>query len=164
MSEPDRAVVIGASVAGLLAAHALSGHFAEVVIVERDSLPREPEFRKGVPQSRHLHVLLVRGAEILEQFFPGITESLYAAGAQPIDWTRDVLYLGAAGWGTRFPRSLTLILSHRELLEWSIRQRVLGSPRIRAIEEHDVVDLQWPECAVTQAPAGGSTIPAARDG
>src|SRR6266851_6321413 len=141
MSEPDRAVVMGASVAGLLAAHVLSGHFAEVVIVERDSLPREPEFRKGVPQSRHLHVLLVRGAEILEQFFPGITESLYAADAQPIDWTRDVLYLGAAGWGTRFPRSLTLILSHRELLEWSIRQRVLGSPRIRAIEEHDVVDL-----------------------
>ena len=141
MPEADRAIVIGASVAGLLAARVLSDHFSEVVIVERDRLPHDVEFRKGVPQSRHLHVLLVRGAEILERFFPGIRDSLFEAGAQPIDWTRDVLFLSAAGWGTRFPRSLTLILSHRELLEWSIRQRVLSAPRIRHIEEHDVTDL-----------------------
>jgi 2-polyprenyl-6-methoxyphenol hydroxylase-like FAD-dependent oxidoreductase len=141
MAETGRAIVIGASVAGLLAAHVLSRHFDEVVIVERDTLPKDAQFRKGVPQSRHLHVLLARGADILEQFFPGFRESLFAAGAQPIDWTRDVLFLGAAGWGIRFPRSLTLILSHREVLEWAIRQRVLGSEKIRCIEEHDATEL-----------------------
>jgi 2-polyprenyl-6-methoxyphenol hydroxylase-like FAD-dependent oxidoreductase len=141
MAEPDRAIVIGASIAGLLAARVLSDHFDEVVIVERDLLPHVAEFRKGVPQSRHLHVLLARGAQILEQLFPGFRDSLCEAGAQPIDWCRDVLWLGAAGWGTRFEHSLTLILTHRELLEWSIRQRVLASERVRCIQEHDVTDL-----------------------
>jgi len=53
--------VIGASIAGLLAAHVLANHFDRVTLVERDRLPDEPEFRKGVPQGRHIHVLLVGG-------------------------------------------------------------------------------------------------------
>ena len=43
------AVVIGAGLAGLAAARALAGHFAQVTIVERDRLPTGPAFRKGVP-------------------------------------------------------------------------------------------------------------------
>ena len=34
-----RAVVLGASLAGLLAARVLSEHFTEVVMLERDELP-----------------------------------------------------------------------------------------------------------------------------
>jgi 2-polyprenyl-6-methoxyphenol hydroxylase-like FAD-dependent oxidoreductase len=126
MAEPDRAIVIGASMAGLLAARVLSDHFQEVVIVERDRLPKQAEFRKGVPQSRHIHFLLVRGARILEQLFPGFREDLLAAGAQPIDWPHDALWLSAAGWGTRFTSGLPMLSSHRELLEWLVRGRVLG--------------------------------------
>jgi glycine/D-amino acid oxidase-like deaminating enzyme len=44
-SEPRRAVVIGASIAGLLSARVLSDHFDEVEIVDRDRLPDGPEFR-----------------------------------------------------------------------------------------------------------------------
>jgi len=44
------AVVIGAGMGGLMAAAALSGFFTNVVIVERDELPRQPALRKGVPQ------------------------------------------------------------------------------------------------------------------
>jgi len=47
------AVVIGASMGGLLAARALADHYDQVTIVERDALPEFDEPRKGVPQGRH---------------------------------------------------------------------------------------------------------------
>jgi flavin-dependent dehydrogenase len=67
-----RAVVIGGSMAGLLAARVLTDFFEEVVLIERDELPEGPEQRKGVPQGRHLHGLLTRGQELLESLFPGL--------------------------------------------------------------------------------------------
>jgi 2-polyprenyl-6-methoxyphenol hydroxylase-like FAD-dependent oxidoreductase len=57
-------------------------------------------------------------------------------------WPRDVLWLGAAGWGMRFEEGLTLLSCRRELLEWRVRQRVLGSPRLRVLEAHEVTDLR----------------------
>src|ERR1700726_565374 len=98
MSRDDRAIVIGASLAGLLAGRVLADHVREVVLVERDRLPADAEFRTGVPQSRHLHVLLVRGAQLLEQFFPGIRADLVSAGAEILNWPRDLLWLGPGGW------------------------------------------------------------------
>jgi 2-polyprenyl-6-methoxyphenol hydroxylase-like FAD-dependent oxidoreductase len=52
----DRAIVIGGSMAGLLAAQVLTGRFATVTVIDRDRFPIRPEFRKGVPQSRHPHL------------------------------------------------------------------------------------------------------------
>jgi glycine/D-amino acid oxidase-like deaminating enzyme len=49
----DRAVVLGASMAGLLAARVLSDAYERVTVVERDMLPNRPENRRGVPQGRH---------------------------------------------------------------------------------------------------------------
>jgi glycine/D-amino acid oxidase-like deaminating enzyme len=45
------AAVLGGGMSGILAARALSDHFAEVTIIERDQLPDQPDFRKGVPQA-----------------------------------------------------------------------------------------------------------------
>jgi heterodisulfide reductase subunit A-like polyferredoxin len=44
------AVVIGGSMAGLLAARVLSDHFEQVTIIERDQLTGDAEARKGIPQ------------------------------------------------------------------------------------------------------------------
>src|SRR4029453_3129829 len=126
IAAPDRAIVIGGSMAGLLAASVLADRFAQVVIVDRDTFPREAAFRKGVPQSRHLHVLLARGAQILEDVLPGSRADLAAAGAVPVRWPADVGLLGAAGWATRRTRSQTLISSRREQLEHVVRQRVMS--------------------------------------
>src|SRR5918997_852361 len=68
------ALVIGGSMAGLLAARVLSERFERVTIVERDHFPEGPRFRKGVPQSRHLHALMIRGRMISERLFPGLSE------------------------------------------------------------------------------------------
>jgi len=66
------AVVLGASMSGLLAARALSSHFARVTLVERDALPERDESRKGVPQSNHAHGLLASGYRAMDEYFPGM--------------------------------------------------------------------------------------------
>ena len=80
-STNQHAVVVGASIAGVLAAQVLAGHFERVTLVDRDEMPREPDPRGGVPQGRHVHGLLSRGREVVEAMFPGTTEDLVARGA-----------------------------------------------------------------------------------
>ena len=52
----------------------------------RTRRPRgRPVARRGVPQGRHAHGLLARGREVLEDFFPGLTDELVGLGAAAID-------------------------------------------------------------------------------
>ena len=69
----DRAVVIGASMAGLLAAHVLTDSYGQVTVIDRDELPETPTHRRGVPHGRHLHALAARGQQALEELLPGLT-------------------------------------------------------------------------------------------
>src|SRR5215470_20443716 len=72
----SHAIVIGGSMAGLLAARVLVDHFDRVTLIERDRFPESAESRKGVPQGRHAHVLLAKGQEIISQLFPDIVSTL----------------------------------------------------------------------------------------
>ena len=76
----DHAAVLGASMGGLLAARVLADSYRRVTVVERDPLPESGSARKGVPQGRHAHALLPRGAQILEELFPGLLAGLAADG------------------------------------------------------------------------------------
>ena len=71
MAMRSHAVVVGASMAGLLAARSLLDHYERVTIVDRDDIPSRPQPRGGVPQGRHAHGLLAEGRTILEEMFPG---------------------------------------------------------------------------------------------
>lgn len=135
------AVVIGGSMAGLLAARVLVRHFERVTLVERDRFPDEPVFRKGVPQSRHLHVLLGKGRMLLDRFFPGFTEQMTDRGALLLKFPGDALWLTPAGWSERFDTGLSLLSSSRELLEWTVRRRLTTLGRVRFVEECDVTGL-----------------------
>ena len=64
--ENRHAVVLGGSLAGLLAARVLSDHFEHVTLIERDVYPDTPETRRGIPQAKHVHGLLLRGRQVLE--------------------------------------------------------------------------------------------------
>jgi phytoene dehydrogenase-like protein len=75
-----RAVVIGGSIAGLLAARVLSDHFQEVTLIERETLACSPEPRQAIPQGRHVHVLLDQGIRIVQQLFPDLVPDLIASG------------------------------------------------------------------------------------
>src|SRR5215469_8243421 len=85
----DHAAVLGASMAGLLAARVLADAYRRVTIVERDPLPESALDRKGVPQGRHTHGLLPRGAEILEGLFPALLGELVADGAAVLRAPRE---------------------------------------------------------------------------
>ncbi|HET9530109.1 MAG TPA: 2-polyprenyl-6-methoxyphenol hydroxylase-like oxidoreductase, partial [Blastocatellia bacterium] len=141
MDGRGHAVVIGGSLAGLLAARVLADHFDRVTVIERDQLPLEPASRKGVPQARHLHVLLARGRLILEEMFPGIMQELAEASAPMADMAADVKWLTPAGWGVRFKSNIGILPTSRDLLEFRVRRRVSAIPGIYFIDECDVTGL-----------------------
>ncbi len=135
------AVVSGGSMAGMLAARVLADHFDRVTLVERDHFPEEPVFRKGVPQARHAHILLVRGRMILERLFPGLRDELLAAGAPIVDFSADFKLLSPTGWGPRFRSPFTTFSCSRELLDWSVRRQLAADGRVGFREECDVTEL-----------------------
>lgn len=138
----QHAVVIGGSMAGLLAARVLADFFARVTVVERDRLPDGPLGRKGLPQARHIHILLARGRDTLEQLFPGFQTELLAQGAQRVDVIGDVEWFGPLGWNTRVPSGIITPACGRDLLDWTIRRRLITDyPMIAFLEEAEVVGL-----------------------
>ena len=76
----EHAVVIGASMGGLLAARALADFYVQVTVLERDAFPVADIPRKGVPQGKHAHGLLARGRAVIEEFFPGWTDEVVGCG------------------------------------------------------------------------------------
>ena len=120
----DHAIVVGGGIAGLAAAGVLAQRFAKVSVVEQDHCSDPPDARRGVPQGRHQHLLLMRGQLILEELFPGIRGELLVAGAVPLDLTRDVAWLMPAGWALRTASGQVALGSSRSLLESAMRRRV----------------------------------------
>ncbi|KAA8968245.1 oxidoreductase [Mycobacterium sp.] len=124
------AVVIGASIAGLCAARVLADVYERVTIFERDELPSAPVHRAAVPQGRHLHLLMARGATELDGLFPGLLDELVAAGVPVLENRPDCIYFGAAGHvlgtGHRLRDEFTAYVPSRPQLEWQIRRRVTG--------------------------------------
>lgn len=119
----SHALVIGGSLTGLVTARILCDYFDRVTVVERDEYPDGPSSRKGIPQSRHIHLLLKRGQLILEQFFPGLRDEMIAAGAHVVDMGADLAWWTHAGWGIRFPSDLSMLTQTRGLLDWHLRRR-----------------------------------------
>src|SRR5690242_16028719 len=135
------AVVIGASMGGLLAARALADVFAQVTILERDSFPIADGPRKGVPQGRHAHGLLARGRSVIEEFFPGWTEGVVAAGGSRGDIAQDVAWFGHGVMLKQDRSDLVGLLGSRPTLEGHVRRRLLALPSVRAIENCAVQGL-----------------------
>jgi 2-polyprenyl-6-methoxyphenol hydroxylase-like FAD-dependent oxidoreductase len=135
------AVVVGGSLAGMLAARVLSNHFEHVTLLERDRFPETPVARKGLPQGRHVHVLLERGRRALEGLLPGLTGELVRAGAEPLDFTRDFAWMSPYGWYVRFPGDLLLLGCTRDLIDWGVRGRVAALPNVRIQQWADVAGL-----------------------
>ncbi|MET8977510.1 alpha/beta fold hydrolase [Streptomyces sp. NPDC004539] len=136
----NRAVVLGAGMAGLFAARVLADVYAEVVVVDRDTLTDDGAPRRRVPQGRHVHALLARGQQVIEELFPGITREFAAAGAAYGDVTGNVRWV-LEGRAMRQPRSgLDLVSASRPFLENRVRARVAALPGVRVLERHEVVE------------------------
>ncbi len=126
-----RAVVVGAGIAGILAARALARYFREVVLIERDACAEDDGPRPGAPQARHLHLLLKRGLMVMEEQFPGLTADLRAAGCLKIDQGRDFHIMYRSGWAPNDVCGLDVCTFTRSLLEATLRRHLLAEPRVR---------------------------------
>ena len=118
------AVVLGASMAGLLAARVLAEHYARVTVVERDAMPPVGSNRQGVPQGRHAHGLHPRGREILDELFPGLTAELVADGAVSCDSLNEVRYIFSGHRLRQAPSELRNLHASRPFVEGHVRARV----------------------------------------
>ncbi|MGY1594217.1 NAD(P)/FAD-dependent oxidoreductase [Geodermatophilus sp. SYSU D00708] len=137
----DTAVVIGAGLAGLLAARVLSEHVDRVVVLDHDTLPEEAVPRGGAPQSAHAHALLSRGRAALEDLYPGLTADLVARGAVVGDPQADSRWVNDGYTMASGPSGLIGILLSRPLLEREVRRRTLADPRIQLYQRVDVRTL-----------------------
>ena len=126
-----RAVVLGASIAGALAARALSRSFDEIVLLERADLPDGPVHRSTVPQGRHVHGLLAGGIEAIERLLPGLIGELLAMGCPSGDNLRDVSWIFGGARLAVGDSGVMGIAVARPVLEHAIRARVLGSNGVR---------------------------------
>ena len=128
------ALIIGAGVAGLTAAGALSESFDRVTIVERDALPDGPAHRKGVPQAHQTHVLMPLGRQCVEDLFPGFTEDMNKAGVPVTDVVREMVYWGPWGWRARASSTIRTINATRPLIDHVLRTRVRALPNVEIVE------------------------------
>ncbi len=130
----EHAIVIGASMGGLLAARALSDFYTTVTVLERDALPVTDVPRKGVPQGRHAHGLLARGRDVIEQFFPGWTDEVAADGGRRGDIAADVTWIGHGVTLKTAASDMIGVLASRPAIEGHVRRRLLKLPNVRAVE------------------------------
>jgi 2-polyprenyl-6-methoxyphenol hydroxylase-like FAD-dependent oxidoreductase len=128
----ERGLVLGASVAGLLAARVLRDHASEVVIVERDDLSGGMAPRQGVPQGDQVHGLLARGLERMEALFPGLTREMIEDGAEVADPGVDLHWYvdGLAKPPSSIGRGVACT---RPFLEGHLRRRVTAMDGIRVV-------------------------------
>lgn len=140
------AVVVGGGIGGLLAAHALADRFERVTILERDRYPSAshapvPPARRGVPQSRCLHLLMAGGAAAFDELAPGWRERLVERGAVPFDASADAVLRFAAGWLPRTVSGITTYASSRALLEDVLRRGLDGQVKVSVREGQKVLGL-----------------------
>ncbi len=141
MTKPTQAVVLGASMAGLLAACAVSETFDRVVLVERDHLPAHASDRRGVPQRKHLHGLLAGGLVALNNLFPGFEADLLAAGAVRSDVQSDIHWRIDAHLINPEPSGIVGFSRSRRLLEHTVRERVNALPEVEIIDYCDALGI-----------------------
>ena len=139
-------MVLGAGMAGLLAARVVSEFYDTVTVVERDELPRTPMQRKGIPQGHHLHRLLSRGSQLVGEFFPGLLDELVAAGAHVDDGDLSRVYVRIGRHGLprsgkfRDPAALITYATSRPFLECHVRRRVCDIENVVMLDGHEVVE------------------------
>jgi 2-polyprenyl-6-methoxyphenol hydroxylase-like FAD-dependent oxidoreductase len=135
------ALVLGASIAGLLSARVLAECYDRVTVIDRDVLADDDRPRRGVPQGRHIHGLQPRGQRILEELFPGFTASLAADGANVKDTVADGDWFFNGHALRKAPSDLVTLAASRPFLERHVRDRVRALDNVEVVAECEAVDL-----------------------
>ncbi|NQZ59005.1 MAG: hypothetical protein HRT88_16255, partial [Lentisphaeraceae bacterium] len=125
-----KAIVIGGSIAGMMAARAASDFCEHVTIVDRDELLSNPSIRQGAPHAVQPHTLLEGGRIIMEEFFPGLTQDLIDAGNIRLNATAGLKWFHHGVWKCDEAIDLELLFQSRIHLEKTMRSHILKSDNI----------------------------------
>ncbi len=117
--------------------------YEKVTVTDRDRLPGNSQNRRGVPQGRHIHVLLPSGAAILEELFPGLLADLVSGGTPVVS---DFSQTRASFGGHRMcdqavPVPGVFVQPSRPYLEWQVRSRVRALPNVEIVDECEAAGL-----------------------
>jgi 2-polyprenyl-6-methoxyphenol hydroxylase-like FAD-dependent oxidoreductase len=123
--------------AGLCAARILSDFYDKVTVVDRDAYPEGAHERPGVPQSRHVHALLMRGRIELDNLFPGFERTMIERGALEINFGLDFATLRRDGWAPRRSTRIATLFASRVLIEETARGLLRKIHNIELIERAD---------------------------
>jgi 2-polyprenyl-6-methoxyphenol hydroxylase-like FAD-dependent oxidoreductase len=135
-----RAIVLGGSMAGLLAARVLAESYLDVLIVDRDKVLGVRAPRRGAPHTVHAHGLHARGHLIVEDLFPGFTDELTAAGIPTGDLGEMRWYFNARKLQPARTR-LVSVTGPRPVIENHVRDRVAALPNVTFAENCDILSL-----------------------
>ena len=148
-----RAMVLGGSIAGLLAARVLVDHFAEVVVVEPDPLDDHSGARAGVPQAHQVHSLLPAGRSQLDRWYEGFSAELIAGGACVATPANTRVYYNGR-LKVAVPDA-ELLASTRPFLERTLRRRALSLPRLATVNDRAVgLDIAGAEVRAVRLGSG----------
>ncbi len=145
-----RAVVLGASIGGMLASRVLSKHFDEVVLVERDLLPDGPVFRKGVSQAHHAHLIYTKGFGIIEDYFPETRRLLEEANTTFTDFGR-VRWMQYRKWKATGDLDAPTAIFLRYYLDWAILKQLREVPNLTIMDGAKALGLVIADNVVTGA-------------
>lgn len=137
----ERAIVVGGSMAGLLAARILADHFREVLLLEADEFPSSAVQRRGVPQGPHSHALLAGGLQIFDELFPGFSDDLATAGATKGDVGGQVLWFMEGACLRRVTTGIEAFGMTRPAIDHRVRERIRGIRNIRLVDNSRVDGL-----------------------
>jgi pimeloyl-ACP methyl ester carboxylesterase/2-polyprenyl-6-methoxyphenol hydroxylase-like FAD-dependent oxidoreductase len=137
----EHAVVIGGSMAGLLAAGSLAEAYERVTVIERDTLPAGLGGRRAVPQGLHPHALLPRGQDCLDALLPGFSAELVAAGAPTCAALAEMRFVIGGHELARASTGASSTLASRPFIEGHVRRRIRELPSIKMIDGRDALGL-----------------------
>src|SRR5690349_15916126 len=137
------AIVLGGSIGGCLAAEVLSSVFDRVTLIEKGDFDDNLNERRGVPQEKHVHLLLLRGKQVMEEIFPGLLSEMERAGAEIADQGYDVKCFHYGQWKNRFYTGVSAHYCSRSLLDNLVRRRIQANPRITVLSKTRVLGLKF---------------------
>jgi 2-polyprenyl-6-methoxyphenol hydroxylase-like FAD-dependent oxidoreductase len=132
----NRAVVLGASIAGLFAGRVLADFFDEVLLLDKGKLEEGPAPRKAVPQGSHIHAILTPAVDVLKRFLPEVIADLDNGGAHIFDAGRNWRFHIYGGYLASGQTGQALIGTSRPFFEDLLRRRVTSLPNVELRREH----------------------------
>jgi|AntRauTorcE11898_2_1112593.scaffolds.fasta_scaffold00060_33 2-polyprenyl-6-methoxyphenol hydroxylase-like FAD-dependent oxidoreductase len=136
----EHAVVVGASMAGLLAGRALADAYDRVTILDRDPLPERAQPRRSTPQAEHVHVLLEAGRATLESLLPGYGDALEAAGGLVLDSSTELALHEYGDYLADGDEPLPMACASRPLFERVTREHVAAVDDVTLLDETRCTD------------------------